>query len=92
MRGKKDYLSIEVIGFKIHEQGQLLCNLKVLHCHFKNSHLGVIVGFLKFASMCHTVLLYFLDCKIHQAFRRQIWRKNVLFAFETQIPNTHSKK
>jgi hypothetical protein len=52
MPGKKDYIPIKVSGFKIHEQKRLLlCNLKELYSHFKNSHPGVKVGFLKFASL-----------------------------------------
>jgi hypothetical protein len=51
MPGKKDY-RIKVSGVKIHEQKQLLlCNLKELYSHFKNSHPGVKVGFSKFASL-----------------------------------------
>jgi hypothetical protein len=50
--GKKDYISIKVIDVKIHEQKWLLlCNLKELSSHFKNSHSGVKVGFLKLASL-----------------------------------------
>jgi hypothetical protein len=53
MPSKKDYISIEVSGVKIHEQKRLLlCNLKELYPHFKNSHPGIKVGFLKFASLC----------------------------------------
>jgi hypothetical protein len=48
---KKDYISIKVSGVKIHEQKQLLCNLKELYSYFKNSHPGVKVGFSKFASL-----------------------------------------
>jgi hypothetical protein len=49
---KRDYISIKVSGVKIHEQKLLLlCNLKELYSHFKNSHPGVKAGFLKFASL-----------------------------------------
>jgi hypothetical protein len=41
----------KVSGVEIHEQKQLLCNLKELYSHFKNSHPGVKVGFSKFASL-----------------------------------------
>jgi hypothetical protein len=52
MLSKKDYISIEVSGVKIQEQKRLLlCNLKELYSHFKNSHPGVTVGFSKFASL-----------------------------------------
>jgi hypothetical protein len=51
MTGKKDNISIKVSGVKIHEQKRLLCSLKELHSHFKNSHPGVKVGFSKFASL-----------------------------------------
>jgi hypothetical protein len=51
MPGKKDYISIKVSGVKIHvEKRLLLCNLKDLCSHFKNSHPGVKVCFSKFAS------------------------------------------
>jgi hypothetical protein len=53
MPGKNDYISIKVSGVKIHEQKRLLlCNLKELYSHFKNSHPAVKVGFSKFASLC----------------------------------------
>jgi hypothetical protein len=49
---KKGYVSIKVIGVKIHEQKRLLLySLKELYSHFKNSHPGVKVGFSKFASL-----------------------------------------
>jgi hypothetical protein len=48
MSGEKDYISIEVSGVKIREQKQLLCSLKQLYCHFKNSCPGVKVDFLKY--------------------------------------------
>jgi hypothetical protein len=52
MPGKKDYLSIKVSGVKVNEQKRLLlCNLKELYSHFKNSHPAVKVGFSKFASL-----------------------------------------
>jgi hypothetical protein len=51
--GKRDYISITVSGINIHEQKLLLlCNLKELYCHFKNSHPGVKEGFSKFAFLC----------------------------------------
>jgi hypothetical protein len=57
MPGKKDYISIKVSGVKIHEQKRLLlCSLKELYYHFKNSHSGVKVDFSKFAS------LHFRNC------------------------------
>jgi hypothetical protein len=75
MPGKKDYISIKVSGVKIHEQKRLLlCNLKELYSHFKNSHPGVKVGFSKFAflrttncimagaSVTHSVCV----CTVHQ--------------------------
>jgi hypothetical protein len=52
MPGTKDNILIKVSGVKIHEQKQsLLCNLKELYCHFKNSHPGVKIGFSKFSSL-----------------------------------------
>jgi hypothetical protein len=51
MSGTEDYILIKVSGVKIREQKQLLCNLKELYSHFKNSHPGVKVGFSKFASL-----------------------------------------
>jgi hypothetical protein len=45
MPSKKYYISIKVSGVKIHEQKQLLlCNLKELHSHFKNSHLKFAIA------------------------------------------------
>jgi hypothetical protein len=43
-------MSLKVTGVKIREQKQL-CSLKELHSHFKNSHPGVKVGLLNFASL-----------------------------------------
>jgi hypothetical protein len=52
MPSNEDYISMKVIGVKIHEQKwMLLCNLKELYSHFKNSYPGVKVGFSKFASL-----------------------------------------
>jgi hypothetical protein len=46
MPGKKYNISIKVSGVKIHKQKRLLlCNVKELYSHFKNSHPGVKVGF-----------------------------------------------
>jgi hypothetical protein len=45
MPGKRDYISIKVSGVNMHEEKRLLL------CNFKNSHAGVNVGVLKFASM-----------------------------------------
>jgi hypothetical protein len=51
MPGKKITYQL-VSGVKIHEHKRLLlCNLKQLYSHFKNSHSGVKVGFSKFASL-----------------------------------------
>jgi hypothetical protein len=37
MPGKKDYVSVNVSGVKIHEQKRLfLCNIEDLYSHFKN--------------------------------------------------------
>jgi hypothetical protein len=48
MPGKKDYISIKLSDVKIYEQKRLLlCHLKELYSHFKNSHPRVKVGFSK---------------------------------------------
>jgi hypothetical protein len=75
MPGKKDYISIKVSGVKIHEHKRLLlCNLKELYSHFKNSHPAVKVGFSKLASLhprncimaCAICTHSMCVCTIHQ--------------------------
>lgn len=50
--GKKDCVSVIVNGKKVQKQKRLvLCNLKEIYLHFKNTHPNVKVGISKFCSL-----------------------------------------
>lgn len=50
--GKKDFVSVKVNGVKEQKQKRLiLCNLKELYVHFKNSYTGLKVGLSKFRAL-----------------------------------------
>jgi hypothetical protein len=51
---EKYYIQIKISGVKIYEEKQLLLCSVELYSHFKNSHPGVKVGFLMYATFLTT--------------------------------------
>jgi hypothetical protein len=65
MPAKRDYISIKVSGVKMREQKRLLlCSLKELYSHFKNSHPQAKVGCSKFATCIPETVLWQV-CAVH---------------------------
>lgn len=52
MPGKKDFISVNVNGGRVHAQKRLvLCNLKEAFENFKDKFPDIMIGFFKFADL-----------------------------------------